>query len=658
VLALAGAIVAILFWQSWLSITTNGISFFTTSVWDPEPDHRRFGALAFVYGTVVTSIISMIVAVPLGVGTAAFLSEIAPTWLRRAGSFFVEMLAAIPSVVYGFWGLYVFAPFMQRLISNLGGPDQAGIGLLPAGIILGIMIVPYASAVSFDVIRSVPRSQREGAAALGATRWQTIRSVVLPFARGGIIGGCFLSLGRALGETMAVTMLIGNRPDLPDFTQSLAQLIFAKGDSIPSVIANQFTEATYDLYLSALVQLGLVLLMVSVGFSALGRVLIKQMNRRARRGLKSALLALMHHGPKRGTPSSASLSGIQMRDAQLICSPTATRTANWISRIMTGGGPTAIKIGLLALIVLAAVFVLTAAYMPDPGVRTPILVSLSVAAGITVLATMGILGLCQTVTTVPLFLIVGYLLYMGATSLSWDFFTQLPAPVGETGGGMVNAFYGSALMIGLATAFSVPVGLLAAIYLAEYRSEKLGSVVRFVAEMLGSVPSIVIGIFGYYAIVKPITQNFSGLAGGFALGIMMLPIVIRASEEALKIVPKSLRHGSLALGAAQWQTIVRVTVPAALPAIITAVFLSIARVAGETAPLLLTASSNSYWPRSINDYTPSLPVFIFNYAVSPYDEWHRQAWAAAFVLVAGIMVLNVGIRLLSGKRVLLASHAD
>jgi phosphate transport system permease protein len=223
---------------------------------------------------------------------------------------------------------------------------------------------------------------------------------------------------------------------------------------------------------------------------------------------------------------------------------------------------------------------------------------------------------------------------------------------------MVNAFYGSFVMIGLATLFSVPLGLLTAIYLAEYRSGRLGDAVRFVAEMLGSVPSIVIGIFGYYAVVQPITSNFSGLAGGFALGVMMLPIIIRASEEALKLVPTSLRHASYALGAGRWQTIVRVSVPAALPAIITAVFLGIARVAGETAPLLLTASNNRYWPRSLNDYTPSLPVFIFNYAISPYEDWHRQAWAAAFVLVAAIMVLNVGIRLLSGKRVLLASQAD
>ena len=272
VVGLAALLVVVLVWRSWLAIRTIGLEFFTSSRWDPEPTHRQFGALAFVYGTVVTSIIAMLLAVPLGAGTAAFLSEVAPRPLRRAGSFLVEMLAAIPSVVYGFWGLYVFAPALRRVVSALGGPDQAGIGLLPAGLILGIMIVPYVAAVSYDVIRGVPRSQREGALALGATHWQTIWSVVFPYARPGIIGGCFLALGRALGETMAVTMLIGNRPDI-----SLS--LFAKGNSIPSVIANEFTEATYDLYLSALVELGVVLLLVSVGFSALGRVFIWRVSR-------------------------------------------------------------------------------------------------------------------------------------------------------------------------------------------------------------------------------------------------------------------------------------------------------------------------------------------------------------------------------------------
>jgi phosphate transport system permease protein len=655
VVLLMVALVAVLAWRAWDSIRVNGLSFFTTATWDPEPTHRRFGALAFIYGTVVTSAVAMLLAVPLGVGTATFLSEMAPHWLRRVGSFLVEMLAAIPSVVYGFWGLAVFAPLLERLIRALGGPEQAGIGLLSAGLVLGIMVVPYAAAVSFDVIRAVPRSQREGALALGATRWQTIWRVVLPYARPGIVGGCFLSLGRALGETMAVTMLIGNRPDI-------VFSLFAKGNSIPSVIANEFTEATYDLYLSALVQLGLVLLLVSVGFSALGRVLMWRMSRRPWAGGKSivGLLAIMRlrgagPGPRTGSPYPA--AG-QTTGGAPVRAVAGDRRRLWFSRLMTGGGPGAMKAGLLVLAACAALGAVIAWNVEVAQARWAALAVLSLVAVLAVVATLGVLGLSLVVTVVPLFSILAYLVYRGGSSLDLAFFTNLPAPVGQPGGGMANAFYGSALMVGLATAFSVPLGILAAIYLAEYRSDRLGPVVRFVGEMLASVPSIVIGIFGYYAVVKPITGNFSGLAGGFALGVMMLPIVMRASEEALKLVPNSIRHASLALGASQWQTVMRVSVPAALPAIITAIFLSIARVAGETAPLLLTASSNSYWPRSLNDYTPSLPVFIFNYAISAYDDWHRQAWAAAFVLVAAIMFVNVAVRLFAGKRVLVASQAD
>jgi phosphate transport system permease protein len=600
VLVLFALLVAILVWRSWESIGTNGWRFFTTSTWDPEPTHRQFGALAFIWGTAVTSIIAMVLAVPLGIGTAAFLSEIAPRSIRRIGPFAVEMLAAIPSVVYGFWGLYVFVPALQSIVHALGVTDQSGTGLLPAGLVLGIMIVPYVAAVSFDVIRAVPRSQREASYALGATRWQTIWSVVLPYARPGIIGGCFLALGRALGETMAVTMLIGN-------VTEISPSLFAKGNSIPSVIANTFTEATYDLHLSALVQLGLLLLLVSVGFSAVGRLLIWRMGRVRKggspfQGLRRAFrkAIAVESGPAPAQEAAATRPRFRLSDLV-----GTSRGKSWIDRLMTG-----------------------------------------------------VLGLCLTVTIVPLILILGYLLIRGGAALDWNFFVKLPKPVGETGGGIANALYGSALMVGLATAFSVPVGLLAAIYLAEYRSDRLGPVVRFVGELLGSVPSIVIGIFGYYLVVKPITGHFSGLAGGFALGVMMVPIVMRASEEALKLVPPSLRQASYALGASQWQTVLRVTVPAAKSAIITAVFLAIARVAGETAPLLLTASTNAYWPRSVNDFTPSLPVYIFNYAISPYEDWRRQAWAAAFVLLVVIMLLNFGTRVLTGKRTILASHAD
>jgi phosphate transport system permease protein len=616
VIALAALLLVILVAKSWLAIQTVGVHFLTGITWDPEPNHRIFGALAFIYGTLATSAIAMLLAVPFGVGTATYLSEIAPGWLRRSASFLVEMLAAIPSVVYGFWGLFFLAPRLQVLITRLGGPNHGGVGILAAGLVLAIMIVPYISAVSFDVCRAVPASQRAGALALGATRWQMIWSVVLPYARPGIIGGCFLALGRALGETMAVTMLIGNRPEIPGALRDLltgnrpeigkclhdlAASPFALGDSIASSIANQFTEATYDLYLSALAELGLVLFFVTVAVNALARLLIWRVGRVGKRRGQGGK-ETGRQGVERVRGSAAAVDGRTAAGATV--GPRVgrgnRRTASLVDHVMTG-----------------------------------------------------VLGLALVSTVGPLFLILGYLVYEGIGALNWDFFVKLPAPVGELGGGMANALYGSALLIALASLFAVPVGVLTAIYLAEYRSGALGATVRFIGELLGGVPSIVIGIFAYSLVVVPM-GHFSGWAGAFALGVMMIPIVMRASEEALRLVPGSLRDAGHALGASQWQIVLRVTLPAALPAVVTAVFLAVARIAGETAPLLLTASSNQYWPNSPNDFTPSLPVYIFTYAVSPYADWHRQAWAAALVLLVGVMLLNFGIRVLTGKRLVRA----
>lgn len=600
VVVLAVLLVSILVWKSWEALRTIGPGFFTHITWDPEPSHRKFGALAFIYGTVATSAIAMLIAVPLGVGTATFLAEIAPRWVRRIGSFAVEMLAAVPSVVYGFWGLFVLAPLLQHVYTAVGGPNQGGVGLFAAGLILSIMVVPYIAAVSYDACRAVPQSQRSAALALGATRWQTIWSAILPVARPGIIGGCFLGLGRALGETMAVTMLIGNRPEIR-FSP------FAMGNSIASVIANEFTEATYDLYLSALVELGLVLLVVSLVINSFARILIWKVTRSG----SGPLFTWRFRAPKKpldASPESNTTEspGVKPRPVRDVVRWSRSKHvwSRWTDRLMTW-----------------------------------------------------VLGFCLVLTTVPLVFILGYLVYQGIGALNWEFFVKLPAPVGEKGGGMANALYGSLLLVGLATLFAVPAGILGAIFLAEYRSKRLAPVVRFIGELLTGVPSIVIGIFAYNLVVKPM-GNFSGWAGAFALGMMMLPIVMRTTEEALKIVPDSLRYASYALGATRYQTVLRVVLPSAFPSVITAVFLAIARVAGETAPLLLTASSNQYWPSSPNDFTPSLPVYIFTYAVSPYEDWHRQAWAAALVLLGAILLLNFGVRLLAGKRSLVASRAD
>ena len=273
------AIVVLVVWElidkSQLSLHQFGISFFYGHDWDPV--NGSFGAMPFIYGTLVSSFLALLLAVPLSVGVAVFITEMCPQRLRAIISFLVELLAAIPSVVYGLWGVFVLAPLLREYVEpflarTLGwtgffnGP-MYGLGMLAAGIILAIMVVPVIASITREVMTAVPQNQREAVLALGATRWEMIRMGVLRNARIGIVGGVILGLGRALGETMAVTMVIGNRPEI-------AKSLFAPGYTMASVIANEFTEATGDLYLSALVEIGLALFLVTLIVNALARLLV------------------------------------------------------------------------------------------------------------------------------------------------------------------------------------------------------------------------------------------------------------------------------------------------------------------------------------------------------------------------------------------------
>jgi phosphate transport system permease protein len=249
----------------------------------------------------------------------------------------------------------------------------------------------------------------------------------------------------------------------------------------------------------------------------------------------------------------------------------------------------------------------------------------------------------------PLVLIIGYLLAKGVTSLNVDFFTQLPKPVGETGGGMANAIVGTLVLIGLACLVGLPVGIGTGVFLAEYAHSRLAPLVRFCADVLNGVPSIVIGIYAYTLIVLP-TKSFSAYAGGFALAVIMLPIVARTTEEMVHLVPANLREASLALGVPAWRTTLRVMIRTARGGIITGAMLAIARVAGETAPLLFTAFGNQYWHHGLGGPISSLPVQIYTYAISPFDDWHRQAWAGALVLLILISVTSLSVRLLTRGR--------
>jgi phosphate transport system permease protein len=259
-------------------------------------------------------------------------------------------------------------------------------------------------------------------------------------------------------------------------------------------------------------------------------------------------------------------------------------------------------------------------------------------------------GVCALVAVSVLFFILGYLVFHGGRSINWDFFTKLPTPVGEAGGGMANAIVGSAKLLFLASLFGVPIGFFGAIYLAEFSGSKTAFVVRYAADLLNGVPSIVIGIFAYTLLVLPF-KHFSAYAGGFALGVMMIPITLRSTEEFLLGVPNNLREAAMALGASKWKTIATVIVPAAYRGILASVLLAFARVAGETAPLLFTAFGNHYWSPGFNQPIESLPHMVYIYAISPYEEWQRQAWAAGLVLLGLILIVNIVARFILARGV-------
>lgn len=256
---------------------------------------------------------------------------------------------------------------------------------------------------------------------------------------------------------------------------------------------------------------------------------------------------------------------------------------------------------------------------------------------------LSLTALCTFVTIAALFVILGYLLYYGGKSLDWNFFTKLPLPPGENGGGMANAIVGSLEILAMAGLIGIPVGFLAGVYLSEFEDKVFAPLVRYTADLLNGVPSIIIGILAWTLVVVPM-RRFSALAGAIALSVMLIPIVTRQTEQFLKEVPMALREGALALGASKWKMVATVVVPAGSRGVLTGMILGMARIAGETAPLLFTALSNQFWTTNVTQPTATLPYMIYSHAIAPYEDWHRQAWAAGLVLIAVVLIANLQAR--------------
>ncbi len=257
---------------------------------------------------------------------------------------------------------------------------------------------------------------------------------------------------------------------------------------------------------------------------------------------------------------------------------------------------------------------------------------------------------CTLLVLAPLIFVLAFLARTGSSALTWDFFTKLPGAAGEPGGGMANAIAGTLLLISLAALVGIPIGVLGGTFLAEYPAARLSQAARFAADVMNGIPSIVMGLFAYVLIVLPM-RHFSALAGGVALGGMLIPTVMRTTEEIVRLVPHSVREASLALGIPQWKTTLRVVIPTAAPGIVTGIMVGLARIAGETAPLLFTAFGNRFWNWNALRPIAALPLQIFAYAISPFDDWHRQAWAGALALVSIVLIVNIAARYAAGRQV-------
>jgi phosphate ABC transporter permease protein PstC/phosphate ABC transporter permease subunit PstA len=601
--------------------------------------HCTFGAWALVLGTLITSAIALVIGVPIAVATALYLTELCPRRARAPLSMLVDLLAAVPSVVYGLWGVFVLIPalkgFQQSLANTfsflpfVGGP-VAGPSYFIAGLILAIMILPIVCAIAREVISTVPVEHKEAALALGATRWEMIRMAVLPYSRAGITGGAMLGLGRAIGETIAVVLVIGNSP-------TLGHAIFQQGYTLAAVIANEFGEAAATpVHKSALFAAGLVLFVLTLLVNIVARRFVVR-RPLGRRGAAGVLAAEVEASTLGAAGAGSAVVAAAQRAAAATARPTAAVTKGPVIR-----EPPPTTVSVTQGRGGAGVGVLHQGVLPE----------ISPWRRRTDQIMRGLLATATAIALVPLVLVVYYLFHRGLSAWSGTFFTTDPnGNFFGYHGGVRSAILGTLEIVALATAIAVPIGIGVALYLTEYgKDSRFANVVRYFVDVMTGVPSIVFGLFIYIVlVVGNLGGGFAGWKGSIALSLLMLPIVIRSSEVVLLLVPNSLREAALALGAPRWRVVTRIVLPTSLTGLITGALLAIARGAGETAPLLFTAFGAQVLSGNLGSPMNALPLQIFNDLQSPRSDLVSRAWGAALTLVLMILVLNLMARFASRR---------
>lgn len=601
------------FWKAAPVLTQIGLGEFLSLDWAPTSGH--YGILALLAGSAIVTVGSLAIGVPLAVGCAVFLTEIAGRKVAGVVGTAVDLLAGVPSVVFGFFGLVVLRPLVA------GATGGLGFGALTVWLVLAVMIVPTITTLTMDALRSIPMGIREASFAMGATRWQTIYKVVLPAARMGIVNAVVLGMGRAIGETMAVLMVVGNAPVIPAGIASPLS-------TLTSQIALDMGYSS-GLHRSALFGMGVVLFLISAALVGIVRMVSAEREgapRRGRRRVGGATAgAETQAAPqgkaataqvsvaKPGTPAGAAAAAAAAADPAPAVAPTAAAEGSRarIQRLLASG----------------------AGKGANKGRVNDVMLGVFRAAGI--------------LTSCVLALIIAFVAVNGLPVMSLDFVFGWPHGVNAEGGifpTIVSTLYVTALAMLICT----PVAVLAAVYLAEYAKQgRLVTFIRYAADTLSSVPSIVMGLFGYAMFVEAMGLGLSMLSAALALALMMLPIVMRTTEEAIRAVPRYIRWGAYGLGATKWQVVSKIVLSSAFPRIATGIVLAIGRAIGETAVVLYTMGQAINLP--VTPLDSGRPMTIHLYQLANEGINMQAAYGTALLLMVMILAFNLFARHLSRR---------
>ncbi|MDD1687103.1 phosphate ABC transporter permease PstA [Methanoregula sp.] len=576
------------------------IDFLSGMTWAPTAAEPLYGIYPLIVGTLLVTLGAMVFSVPLSIGCAIYISELASPRVKQVLKPAIELLAGIPSVVYGFFGLIILTNFI-RVTFDL----PTGETWLAASVLLGIMALPTIISVSEDAISAVPREYREGSLAIGATRWQTISRVIVPAALSGIAAAIILGIGRAVGETMAVMMVAGNAAIIPDPIWNILSPV----RTLTGTLGIEMGEvAVGSEHYSALFGVAVVLLLITliINLSAV------------------AILRHLHEG-------QTARSGRQSLIPEYLKASFARFLKIALVLLLLVFLVAALPWYLVILVLLAA----GAWYYGKDRLSQKQIEKIS----------FGLIIASAVIVLAILVIILQDIVVNGLPALSWEFLTQPPRDLGRAGG-IYPAIIGTLCLVAGAIAIALPLGIGAAIYLVEYTREgRITRLIRTGVDLLNGTPSIVFGLFGFAFIVLYLHVGVSMLAGQVTLALMVLPTIIRTTEESLKSIPQALREGSLALGATKWQTISRVVLPPAVPGIVTGSILSIGRAAGETAPIMFTAVvfSQRFLPDSVFAPVMALPYHLFILATNVPGASTNQYGTALVLLILVIGFYSVAI---------------